>query len=163
MTKHCRKCDTPKPVSEFNRNRSKSDGLQTRCRACQRGDTSKWYGENAEHKNDYSLRWQRDRRTKDRLFDRLRVGPQRARRYGCEVENFVAADLLSYWESRGIDPSRCYYTGEVLGEDFHLDHMTPLSRGGSHSVDNLVPCSRAVNQSKGDKSAEEYRQDLVAE
>lgn len=34
--KRCNKCSTQKPLSDFNRNRSKLDGLQTYCRQCQR-------------------------------------------------------------------------------------------------------------------------------
>lgn len=69
---------------------------------------------------------------------------------------FNSADLLAYWESQGIDPTRCYYTGEALGECWHLDHMTPLCRGGTHTVGNLVPCTAAVNLSKSDRTADEY-------
>lgn len=32
--KHCGNCSTDKPVSEFNKNSRKSDGLQTQCRPC---------------------------------------------------------------------------------------------------------------------------------
>lgn len=32
--KYCRSCDTVKPVSQWSRNASASDGLQTRCRDC---------------------------------------------------------------------------------------------------------------------------------
>jgi hypothetical protein len=34
--KHCVRCDTTKPVSEFNRNAAKRDGLQDSCRDCRR-------------------------------------------------------------------------------------------------------------------------------
>lgn len=43
-TKICPDCKTDKPVSEFNKNPSKADGLQYRCRECQKA----WY------KNYYS-------------------------------------------------------------------------------------------------------------
>lgn len=32
--KHCNKCDTTKPVTEFNKNSRKPDGLQAWCRDC---------------------------------------------------------------------------------------------------------------------------------
>ena len=35
--KHCQKCGKLKPVEEFNRRTSAKDGLQSYCRACQRG------------------------------------------------------------------------------------------------------------------------------
>jgi len=33
-TKHCSKCNTTKPVSEFYKNRAREDGLQTYCKPC---------------------------------------------------------------------------------------------------------------------------------
>lgn len=33
-TKHCRKCDTTKPHSQFHRSRCRHDGLENACKAC---------------------------------------------------------------------------------------------------------------------------------
>lgn len=30
-----------------------------------------------------------------------------------------------------------------------IDHVVPLSRGGSNALDNLVPCCTSCNSSKG--------------
>jgi len=49
---------------------------------------------------------------------------------GCVVDEFTSADLLAYWQANGIYPTQYYYTGEELGDGWHLDHMTPLPRGG---------------------------------
>jgi len=34
---------------------------------------------------------------------------------------------------------------------FQIDHVTPLSRGGSDTLDNCVPSHRACNRDKSDK------------
>lgn len=34
--KHCNKCGKDKPISEFGKNKSKKDGLQTMCKECVR-------------------------------------------------------------------------------------------------------------------------------
>ena len=34
--KHCNKCGKDKPISEFGKNKSKKDGLQTMCKGCVR-------------------------------------------------------------------------------------------------------------------------------
>lgn len=44
--KHCHACDTTKPVTEFNKNTSKSDGLQTQCKICKASATATWYQKN---------------------------------------------------------------------------------------------------------------------
>jgi 5-methylcytosine-specific restriction endonuclease McrA len=38
-----------------------------------------------------------------------------------------------------------------------IDHVLPLSRGGHNAYDNCVPCCRSCNSSKGNKTAEEYK------
>ncbi|MFC5847900.1 HNH endonuclease [Deinococcus petrolearius] len=45
---------------------------------------------------------------------------------------------------------------EHAGRGFHLDHVTPLSKGGAHMLENLVLCCDRCNWAKWDSSAEEY-------
>lgn len=49
----------------------------------------------------------------------------------------------------------CVYCG--LSVDMTLDHVIPRSRGGSDSVDNLVPACRSCNSSKGARTPDEWR------
>lgn len=64
-TKRCPKCDTVKPVGEFNRNRSSPDGLQGRCRECER----RWREENRSEISD--------RRRKSRKEGAAKIAEQR--------------------------------------------------------------------------------------
>ena len=52
---------------------------------------------------------------------------------------------------------RCAYTGTVLQEDWQMDHLVPKSRGGTHHIDNLVPCQKIVNHYKRSLSVDEFR------
>ena len=36
---------------------------------------------------------------------------------------------------------------------FTIDHITPIARGGSDTLDNLAACHRACNRTKSDKIA----------
>lgn len=49
--KHCRVCSTDKPKTEFNKNSVKSDGLQTRCRECQKTQNNQGYLYNENRRN----------------------------------------------------------------------------------------------------------------
>jgi 5-methylcytosine-specific restriction endonuclease McrA len=53
---------------------------------------------------------------------------------------------------------QCFYCHiEVKrGINLHLDHKLPLSRGGSHTIDNLVPACQTCNLKKGTKTVEEF-------
>lgn len=55
------------------------------------------------------------------------------------------------------DDYTCHYCGE-RGKQLECDHVVPVSRGGSHDPDNLVTACKPCNQSKRDKTPEEWRQ-----
>ena len=50
---------------------------------------------------------------------------------------------------------RCAYCGS--DGKIHMDHMTPVSRGGHHNIDNLQPLCAACNIRKHDMTDAEYR------
>ncbi len=58
---------------------------------------------------------------------------------------------------------RCWYCGIKctsagnLPNSFTLDHVVPLSKGGREDADNIVPCCKSCNSTKGSKSVEEFR------
>jgi 5-methylcytosine-specific restriction endonuclease McrA len=59
---------------------------------------------------------------------------------------------------------RCAYCDKEA--KLTLDHVIPLSKGGKHSADNVVPACAHCNKSKGNKTVEEWnnvtRQQLEA-
>lgn len=57
------------------------------------------------------------------------------------------------------DKSICYICGIVCteGVNLHLDHVIPLSRGGSHTADNLRVCCSTCNWRKASRLLDEMR------
>lgn len=51
---------------------------------------------------------------------------------------------------------RCAYCLEPLAGDETQDHLTPLSRRGTHTADNVVPSCRGCNSRKGTKTQLEF-------
>jgi CRISPR/Cas system Type II protein with McrA/HNH and RuvC-like nuclease domain len=62
---------------------------------------------------------------------------------------------------------RCYYCGHKLWpayqsfSDLTIDHIIPLSRGGTDDDDNRVPACRRCNSSKNNGSVENLRHHLA--
>jgi len=72
---------------------------------------------------------------------------QRGPQYGFEnVKMYV----------RHRDNYTCQYCGKKFPERLEIDHIVPRSRGGSDRPDNLVCACHECNQTKGNKTAEEF-------
>jgi len=65
----------------------------------------------------------------------------------------TAADVAAqYLRQRG----RCYWCKERVGEAYHVDHVFPVTKGGSNGPENLVITCPTCNMSKYDKLPHEF-------
>lgn len=56
----------------------------------------------------------------------------------------------SRWWQQKTARGLCHYCGQKFPfKDLTLDHIVPLSRGGTTSPGNVVPACRACNKNKG--------------
>ena len=67
-TKRCSKCGEVKPVSEFNKNDTKKDGLQTHCKECVKKYKQKHYSENKKYYIDKAKEYKQKCRENLNLF-----------------------------------------------------------------------------------------------
>jgi 5-methylcytosine-specific restriction endonuclease McrA len=101
------------------------------------------YLKNAEKRREKSRRW---RQENPRAHD-----AQKARRRAAIKGNRTGP--TPHWQivqRLAIWAGECAYCGKKEQEQ---DHFIPLNRGGSHCVENIVPCCRSCNASKRDKDA----------
>ena len=54
---------------------------------------------------------------------------------------------------------RCAYCDELVDGEPDPDHVVPLSRGGSNSITNILPCCRLCNSDKRDLLLSEWNDD----
>ena len=176
--KVCTKCNKEKNLTEYCKNGR--NGLRADCRECAKARTKKWREENPEYNKKYSKKyreenpekakahvkkwhqenpdklkanmkkWQQENPEKRRLI----YAKRRAQKLNTQVEEITVKLLNEHWVKKGIDPERCYYCDEAPYE--HLEHCTPLSRGGTHTKENLVPSCAHCNLSKGSKTPDEW-------
>ncbi len=179
-TKTCTKCGRVLAATpdNFQRDKQKKDGLRPDCKSCraeysltyrqanpelikERGE--RWRKENPEYrKSEYWHEWDRQyaRANRDRKReDQRRYRAENPERYRAYVRNYQAqkrangghvsaAELREQYERQG---GRCYWCSVEVGDDFHLDHVIPLKRGGLHQIDNIVVSCPFCNASKHDK------------
>ena len=96
------------------------------------------------------------------VFSRTREGVIYSRKMTSSPEKFQAGAKRPWvpnpvqravWERDG---ACCVYCGATEGP-FHLDHVLPWSRGGQHTVENLVVACQRCNSAKADMTPEEWR------
>jgi 5-methylcytosine-specific restriction endonuclease McrA len=70
---------------------------------------------------------------------------------------FIEANLyaISKKEIAKLYASPCFYCGSI--KKIQADHVMPISRGGKHSIGNLVPACQPCNLNKKDKTIMEWR------
>lgn len=51
---------------------------------------------------------------------------------------------------------KCAYSGEPLEEEYHIDHVIPVSKGGTNYIWNIVPANSGPNIAKRDSEMEEW-------
>lgn len=63
--------------------------------------------------------------------------------------------VIIYKDLKRIYSQPCFHCGSKNNQS--LDHRTPLSRGGSHGIGNLMTLCKSCNASKKDKTIMEWK------
>jgi len=100
-----------------------------------------------------SDRWKEiDRSLPRRIAKRTKGHKRRALEMNCEGYHNKKDIFKLYIEQCGL----CAYCSIELDDNFHIDHVKPLSRGGSNWPDNLALSCPRCNLSKHDLLIEEW-------
>lgn len=116
---------------------------------------AKWQAENVDRMKEYSAEWKRLNLDKIREYNHRR----RAMRV-------AAGDDYSAEEATAIlEAQRHICANDICGADLtrvkkHLDHKTPLVRGGGNGANNLQWLCQKCNLSKGRRTNEEWHEKL---
>lgn len=105
-----------------------------------------WEARNPKH----AVEWVANNRERARENVRRR----RSRLRGATTFEIRSRDIL-----RLLDRHRweCVYCGESLRAGYHIDHVVPISRGGSNGVGNILPACDFCNVSKNSWFLSEWR------
>lgn len=137
QSQRCNKCGQVYPLTReyFGQTKQKSGRVTFRqvCRACMRANTARHYEESPE-----------------------KVIARVARR---KAQDATAAGSYSDHDIAGIRlalDDRCRYCGVPLNGGGEIEHMTPISRGGTHWPSNLTLACFQCNREKHGKTVDEY-------
>lgn len=77
---------------------------------------------------------------------------RRARLRGASGQYSAADVIQKLFDQDG----KCFWCGVDLDGNFHVDHVIPLSRGGSNGPENIAMTCPSCNLSKGSKTPDEF-------
>lgn len=109
------------------------------------GYCAKYHEKNRDRRNRYS----REYGKKNPEINRSKNAKRRS-----FLKSGVSGPELRDWVSK--QEKVCYWCSKKCAINFHLDHYTPLSKGGPHQVNNLVIACSACNLKKNAKDPYEF-------
>lgn len=152
--KVCRTCGQPKVLSEFRRWYDRKRGkhyVRGSCRQCASQQQYERRSANIEQHREYERQLYRKHRRKILKRKDILKRMRRTQVYGSPKVVPVSRD-----EIIARDGNHCYLCGRHLRRsEINLDHVVPLSRGGTHTPDNLRVCCVQCNVRKGSRLLEE--------
>lgn len=160
-TKTCYKCKETKELSEFHKDKSRKDGVQSSCINCKKKNRKynkeyylnnkdyyqhyyeQHYLDNKETHKENGKRWRTNNREKSNSI---------AARYRAKKKKSTPDWLTpTHWEQIEY----YYYAAKVLTEytgiPHEVDHIISLDKGGLHSPCNLQVITREANRKKSNK------------
>lgn len=142
----CAKCKTWKPIAEFVR------GVNNRphsyCKECSRvwfEARRRRFGQRKQTTPEAAkLNAANYKRHYNRFANKAR------RRAGPPPDRYELSRMLCEQDAR------CTYCGVVLSDGHHIDHKTPISKGGTNDIENLHYTCPKCNMRKGTMTHEEF-------
>lgn len=138
----CPRCESTKMRKDFYPKPTNATGISTYCRTCentritsslQRHKATK---QRADRNHRQTLSYKISNVAKDQR--------RRAAKRGAERNDFTAAQWLAMKKHYDY---RCVYCQKKTIA-LTQDHLTPLSKGGSHTASNIVPACHSCNSRK---------------
>lgn len=174
---YCTKCHTDKPVTEFYKDKNNRSGLKSWCKKCFNADVVHRNQTNPRYRENQKV-WEQSNREKRRRYHvayyaahpeqhkeyrekkyRIHRESECVRGHNCRAKRLGAKGRHTARDIRilyKIQKGKCVYCNTDLDRKFHIDHVVPLSRGGTNYRHNLVLTCPHCNLSKGDKLLSEW-------
>lgn len=105
----------------------------------------------------YRARHRAELHAKDAAYREARpdIAHARTHRYRARVAAASGSFTPREWREKcALFANLCAYCGEA--KKLGPDHKMPLSRGGTNSIENIVPACRGCNSRKGARTATEF-------
>lgn len=173
MNKICTKCKVSKPLEDYHKHKKGLHGRQSECKKCAfkrrkkynidnrkaiKEYNIKWKTENREYTLEYAKRYSKEKYKNDPIY---RFRSNTRTHINVRLKNFLKTkkgSTLDYigcdWETY-IKHLQQQFTSKMSWENYgsywEVDHIIPLSKGGSFHYTNCQPLPIKENRKKSNK------------
>ena len=159
---YCRECQKKYYKTYYNKNKEKQkervkeyywNNLEKIKSYCQKNRkkrsiyANQYRKKNKEKLNLYRNQWRKENPEKRKMNDKNRRGLQN------NAEGKITSTILKYLKRRAM--GKCEYCGKIE-TNLEIDHIIPLSKGGTNKLNNLALVCKSCNSSKKDKDLIEW-------
>ena len=156
--KICSKCNRLLVACSMNFHKQKKGkyGVTSQCKECKKKYTKQWNENNKEHiaehnkqwneaNPEYGKQWRENNRERNNELSRKAENKRRA----LKAQNGGEYTLEQWQECLEFFDYKCAYSGEPINNsNVNVEHIIPISKGGTNNITNIVPALDTVNFSK---------------
>jgi len=173
----CKVCNIGKPLTEYHIDTGGTDGYRAQCKPCRNSYMSGYYDANRDSRMAYEQHRRTNQAEHMRALDMARyerhkdkrialatesVHIRRARMMNAEYDKGITGTAL-----RKIHGDKCCYCGVLMDfvrgkrgsikpERATVEHILPISKGGTHTWANTTLACHRCNVSKNAKTVDEW-------
>ena len=156
QTKICNECKIEKNVTEYYKDKCCVYGVRSKCKECERKIKQIRYQENKERIIQNNKQW------KEKIKQNLTLPfwNMRATKINERCQRHDVCGIITGQELKDIfeyQNGKCFYCGDTLDADFHIDHITPISKNGFNNSDNIAITCTFCNLHKSDNMFDEEK------
>ena len=152
--KICTKCNRLLVANSMNFAKEKNGkyGVKSQCKECKKKYTKQWNENNPEYYKqwneanpEYYKQWRENNRVRD---NEIHLKANHKRR--AKLKSNGGEYTLEQWnECLEFFDYKCAYSGAELTKDnTNVEHIIPISKGGTNNIYNIIPTLDSVNKSK---------------
>ena len=154
LQKQCSKCRGIKPVEEFSHNKNRPSGLRTCCKICDAEVYKKYHKAHTTERHEHNREWQikyPEYQKEYQIAHPDKIAEWTERRRALKANARGDGVTARQWRNMQEDYNYlCAYCNQK--KPLAMDHIVPLSKGGKHDIENMVPACKSCNSSKNDTS-----------
>lgn len=138
QSKHCKKCDTIHPISDFSKDKSKPNGLSYTCKHCRKKYNDKYHPEYFQKNKAKRAEYSRNKRASDSIY-----------KLKCNIRKLIGNSLLKKGFRKNTKTNNilgCSYEQFITHLETHFTDGMNWNNYGEWVIDHITPLATAITE-----------------